>query len=213
MSKILIGIPTMQYVAQQFLGSTLAMNYDHNQYCYDIKANSLVYIARNEIAVDAIGGGFDWLVFLDSDMVLEPDTVSKLVHDAREFDHDFVTGLYFKRKLPTEPLILKHLGWTVDDNGIAKSEAEVYTDYPKNKMVEIAGSGMGCCIIKVDTLHKVANAFRCGPFDPMQQLSEDYAFCWRMRQYRRKLWCDTSIKAGHAGTYVYTEEDYERGDK
>jgi len=208
MSRIMVGIPTVHDVSAPFFTSVLGLSYEpNNQYSYNVRTGSLVYIARNQIALNAIENGFNYLVFFDSDMVLAPDTLSRLIKDVEPNGIEFVSGLCFTRNTPVEPTILSRLEWMQDNDG-AHEHSEVCKKYLKDDLFEIAGAGMACCIISVDMIKEITLAFKQGPFDPMPRLSEDYAFCWRARQIGKKLWCDSGIKPGHCGTYIYTEKDY-----
>ena len=179
----------------------------------------MVHDARGRIAQRAINAGADWLVMYDSDMVLEPETTARLL-DAAYGDmpypergggmKSFVSGLYFMRRLPTKPLILKALDWYQDEAMGAQEFAEVYEDWPRDGVFEIAGAGFGCCIMSVEMVKRMTVAYRMNPFTPMPRLSEDYSFCWRARQLGYKLWCDSRIRPGHAGLWVYGEKDWER---
>ena len=220
MSKVVIGIPCMDTVSTSFFSSVLGQRYDAvYQYSYAIEAGSMVYDARGRIAQRAINAGADWLIMYDSDMVLEPETTQRLLDaamgDASYPDRggakkDFVTGLYFMRRLPTMPLILKSLDWYEDETMGPQEFAEVYEDYPRRSVFEIAGCGFGCCIMSVEMLKRMTVAFRMNPFTPMPRLSEDYSFCWRARKLGYRLWCDSRIMPGHAGLKVYREEDWDR---
>lgn len=209
--KVMICVPTLDKIDASFFTSVLGLEYDVGcNFTYNVKSNSLIYNARNDFALDAINGKFDYLVFFDSDLVLQPETLTWLIWGITEQDADLVTGLYFKRKLPTSPVILKHLDWYEHDTLGPQDEAEVYEDYPTNRLFEVAGCGMGCCIMKVDMLREVTTAFRMAPFTPMPRLSEDYAFCWRMGKAGKKLICDPRIQPKHAGLWLYGEADWTR---
>lgn len=210
MSKIMICVPTLDRVDASFFTSVLALKYDgEHRYAWNVKSNSLVYDARNEMALEAINGGYDVMVSLDSDLVLEPETLLNLVAGI-EAGNDFVTGLYFMRRLPTKPLILKELDWYEDEVLGAQESAEVYEDYPRDSVFEIAGCGFGCCIMSVEMVKHMTVAYRMNPFTPMPRLSEDYSFCWRARKLGYRLWCDSRIRPGHAGLKVYGEADWDR---
>jgi hypothetical protein len=43
-------------------------------------------------------------------------------------------------------------------------------------------------------------------------MGEDTTFCFRVKQDGGKIWCDSRIKAGHIGNYVFEEKDYRRGE-
>lgn len=208
--KIMIGIPAGATVSTPFFASAIGLKYGNgHSFSYSVKEGSLVYQNRNLIAMEAIQGDFTHIIFIDSDMVFEPDTVLKLAEDAK--NKDYVTGVCFKRKIPTEPVILKALEWAQTTEGF-KDDVVVYEDYPKDSVFEIMGSGLACCIVSVEMIKHIASAFRQGPFDPLPRLSEDYAFCWRARQLGYKLWCDGRIKPGHAGIYIFSEDDWRKGE-
>lgn len=207
MSKVVIGIPCMDTVSTSFFSSILGQRYDSaHQYTYAIEAGSLVYDARGRIAQRAINSGAEWLLMYDSDMVLAPETTQMLLDAA--VGKDFVSGLYFMRRLPTKPLILKELDWYEDETLGAQEVAEGYEDYPRDSVFEIVGCGFGCCIMSVEMIKRVTVAYRMNPFTPMPRLSEDYSFCWRARKLGYKLWCDSRIRPGHAGLWVYGEGDW-----
>lgn len=209
MAKVMVCVPTLDKVEASFFTSVLGMRYDGgNQVSFNVLSNSLVYDARNQFALAAISGKFDYMVSFDSDMVLEPDTLKRLCEGIEETGADLLTGLYFKRRLPTSPVILKTLDWYEDEVLGAQDVADVYEDYPKESVFEIAGCGMGCAIMKVDMLEQIAVAYRMGPFTPMPRLSEDYSFCLRALKLGKKLMCDSRIKPGHAGLWIYRENDW-----
>ena len=63
---------------------------------------SLVYDARNKACLIAEDGGFDRVLWLDSDMVFEPDLFERLSADLDE-GRRLVAGLCFGRKPPIRP--------------------------------------------------------------------------------------------------------------
>lgn len=197
----MIGIPVIHEVATPFFTSVLGLNFDDgNTYSFNVRTGSLVYASRNVIALDAINGGFDYLLFLDSDMVFDGDVLQRL--SASVEGKDLVTGLAFTRQTPTQPVILKEIKYG------GENELVYYTDYPQGSVFEIAGCGMACCIIRVDMIREIVEKLRQAPFDPLPGLSEDYSFCWRAAQIGKQLWCDSRIKVGHAGMYIYGEKDW-----
>lgn len=210
MTKVLIGVPTLDAVDASFFNSFVTLEYlPGNKYSFDVKSNSLVYNARNDFVLDAIQGNYEYLAMLDSDMVLPQDTLSRLLTDIEENDFDLVTGLYFTRRLPTSPVILKDLDWYEDEKLGAQEFTTVYEDYPRD-MFQIAGCGLGCCIIRVDLLKTITWTYKMPPFTPLPRLSEDYAFCWRAKKLNAEMWCDPKIKPLHAGLKLYGEADWKK---
>lgn len=223
MSKVVIGIPCMDTVSTSFFSSVLGQRYYSGfQYSYAIEAGSMVYDARGRIAQRAINSGAEWLLMYDSDMVFSPETTQMLLDtamgdmpypDKGGVAKDFVSGLYFMRRLPTKPLILKELDWYEDETLGAQEVAEGYEDYPRNSVFEIAGCGFGCCVMSVEMIKRMTVAYRMNVFTPMPRLSEDYSFCWRARRLGYKLWCDSRIKPLHAGLKLYGESDWDAQQK
>ena len=211
MSRVLVCVPTLDSVSASFHASQMMLRWDDgNKYAYSVKSNSLTYNARNEFALDAINGKYDFMVFVDSDILMEPDTILRMVKDIQDSGADLVTGIYFKRRLPTSPVIYKSIDWSEDAVLGAQELVEAYEDWPRDKgLFEIEGCGMGCCVIRVDMLPEVVAAFRMGPFTPQPRLSEDLSFCWRLKMLKKQMLADPTILPGHAGLKVYSLSDWD----
>lgn len=169
--------------------------------------NTLIYDARNIFAVRAIEGGFDRVLFIDSDMVFKPDLLERLGADM-DRGLDYVSALFFSRQVPTNPLIYKAIHYGPTDDGFA-ARTEHYTDYPHNQLFRVAGSGTGAVLIRTDLLRRVWEAFG-PPFLPLSHLGEDLSFCKRVTDLGGEMWCDSSVKVGHIGNMVFGEEVWMR---
>ena len=202
--SILICVPTMSTVPVEFLSSFTGLRRVGESHVL-MTRDTLVYSARNSLALTAVQREYDWLLWLDSDMVFEPDLLERLLAEAEEKNLDVLSGLYFKRTSPTEPVILKKLDWRVNAEGAVEREAEAYLDYPRDALFEVEGAGTGCLLTRVGIYRKVMERFGITPFQPLPNLGEDYSFCWRLKQLGIKMHCDSRIKLGHAGTWIYDE--------
>lgn len=208
MPKTLIAVPAMGTVKTDFMTSLMALRKagDMN---LTVCENSLVYNARADLTLKAIQGGFDHILWLDSDMTFRPDLAQRLLADMQE-GRDFVTALCFKRTIPTTPTILKTCEWVQRPNGEKEGRVEYYEDYPQDSVFEIAGCGLAACLVKTDVIQRAAKHFVMSPFEPLPGLGEDYSLCWRLRQIGVKLYCDSAAKVGHIGDFIYDEEIYKR---
>lgn len=206
--KTLVAIPMFNTVCAPFLTSLLGVKWE-GQVSIATEVGSLIQMARSRLAYKAIEGGFDRILWLDSDMTFSPDIHQKLVADMEEHDLSYVCGIYFKRVFPTAPVLAKSIIWEQTDYGI-NHDVEVYTDYPKDSLFEIAASGMGCCLMKTAIIKKAAARFGMSPFEPLPGMGEDFSFCWRLGQMGVKMYCDSRIKAGHAGMTIFDESVYLR---
>ena len=207
--KTLIAVPCMDMVPVEFAASL--MDLKKSEGCgYAFKANALIYDSRNSFVATAIDKGYDRILWLDSDMSFDPDTLLKLEADMDQ-GMDFVCGLCFKRHFPTSPVIYKRLEYHNEDAGNGKrrvkAEAETYTDYPRDQVFEIQGAGLGCAIVRTDVLKEVWDKYG-PPFDPMTQIGEDLACCLRIRNLGVKMYCDSRVKLGHIGLLRYDEGLY-----
>lgn len=211
MAKTLIAVPCMDTVPVPFVQSLLNLR-KTNETAYAFNANSLIYDSRNTFVANAIGKGYDRILWLDSDMVFEPDLLERLSADMDETGAEFVTALCFKRRMPTDPVIYKRLVYGRKEDGKLRVKAEPYKDYPKDSLFEIAGSGFGAVMTCTDLLKRVWDTYG-PPFDPMTQIGEDLACCWRIGQLGVKMYCDSRIKAGHIGQMIFDERVYQNYER
>ena len=204
--KTLIAIPCMDMVHTVFFKAMLAMRLVGDTR-YTVSSSSLVYDARNNMVRQAIREGFDRILWLDSDMDFQPDLMEKLSADLDE-GRELVSGLYFKRKAPIEPVVYAKVGYYHDpDKQEVTPLAVSHSDYPQNDVFEIEGCGFGGVMMTVDLARRVSDKFGL-PFAPILGFGEDLSFCLRARELGATLWCDSRIKLGHVGQGVITEDVY-----
>ena len=205
--KTLIAIPCHETVHADFMRCLMELHKPENT-GLAIITNTLIYTARNLIAQNAVKNGFDRVLWLDSDMEFQPDILLRLSEDMDK-GIDFVTGVYFSRKVPVFPTIHKDVKWKVRDDGWIDSSAELFHDYPKDSLFEVAACGFGICMTSASLLKRMCDKYGA-PFYPLMGMGEDTTFCWRVREDGGKIYCDSRIKAGHIGNHKYTEADYEQ---
>lgn len=198
--KILIAVPCMDQVPAPFCQS-LAMLRKVGDCVLSMQMGSLIYTSRNTLATRAIQTEADYVLWLDSDMVFEPDLLERLMKTLTENDLDIVTGLYFRRVQPYSPVLFKDLT-LIRDTFFEWSE---FKEVPSD-LFEIAGCGFGCVLMKTDVFFDVQSKFG-NMFAPIGNTGEDLAFCWRARECGYKVWCDPSIICGHVG-YVISDDKF-----
>lgn len=204
--KTLIAVPCFDMVHADFTKCLMELDKPAGTGFAMIK-NTLIYTARNTIAVNALKAGFDRVMWIDSDVVFPPDTLKRLAADVDE-GREFVTGMYFTRKHPIQPVIYRKLWWEAKD-GWVDTGLECYEDYPENRIFEIEGCGFGLCMTSARILEAMNDSYGA-PFYPLMGMGEDTTFCWRAKQEGFSLWCDSSIQAGHCGQTIYNEAVYRR---
>lgn len=207
--KTLIAIPCMDMVHTGFFKSVLQLQ-RKEEVGFSIISSSLIYDARNNLAKNAVDGGFDRILWLDSDMEFDRDLLNRLIDDMDENNLDVVSGIYFTRKSPSMPCFYQKVGYYHDDENDSVSPVAMhYYEYPQDQLFTVEGMGFGAVLVKTDLVKKVQEKYGL-PFSPILGFGEDLSFCIRARDIGAQLWVDSRIKCGHIGQIVYSEEGYAR---
>jgi FkbM family methyltransferase len=200
LKKILIGIPTAKHIELDTFKSIYELEvpdgYEtHFQYFVGYDIDHL----RNSIAEYAING-FDYLFSVDSDISFPSDTLIRLL----SHDMDIVSGLYIQRKPGQHTL-------EIYESNAHGGVSNVSYDKIKGKgLVEIAGCGFGCVLIKSEVMKTVGYPqFQYhSALNHMNTVSEDVDFCRKVRGHGFKIWADASILCLHSGTTIIRLDDY-----
>ena len=182
--KLMVAIPTLDYIHFEFArcltGLVQKLERDGVDYEVCFKGGTLVYNGRDALAADAINEGYTHILWLDADMVFNPNIFEKLSAN----NCDFVTGVYHSRHAPYGSCIFTKL----------PEKAKEYPNHP----FEVEGCGFGCVLTSTEMLRAVYRKHGyC--FQPTPQYGEDLSFCERARALGYKLICDPSVIAGHIG--------------
>lgn len=197
--KTLIAVPAMDMCHSRFAQSLATL--DKVGECQvSFIMNSLIYDARNKFCQQAIEGEFDYILWLDSDMVFPSYVLKQFMQD----DKDIVAGLYFRRAYPFTPVAFSELR---REDGILRIKD--LEEWP-NDLFEVDGVGFGCVLMKTDCLFDIAGKEGGVWFTPTQDAGEDAAFCLRAKEYGYKIWVDPAVKLGHVGQTVITEGVYRK---
>lgn len=200
--KTLIAIPCMDQVPALFAQSLSTMRMvGECQIAFQI--GSLIYTSRDDLARYAMKEGFDYVLWLDSDMVFPEDFHERMFKTLTENNLDILSGIYYKRKPPYSPVIF--------DKMQLKGKIWDYSwleDVP-DSLFEVGACGFGCVLLKTEVLMSVQ--LKHGYlFHPMQNGGEDVAFCVRARDCGYKIMCDPTIVCGHVGNVVITDTLYKQ---
>ena len=200
--KVFIAVPSMDQVAARFCQS-LAMLKRPGDTLVGFEVGSLVYAARNNLAKAAIHAEADWVLWLDSDMVFDPDLLARMMRVCDDNNIDILTAICFRRNPPYTPTIFDRLEIR---NG--KVSFTTFESVPDGRF-EVGGCGMAACLMKTDVIMDVAGKFNGHLFDPLDGMGEDVSFCYRARECGYRIFCDSNIEVGHIGTTVVTRGYFE----
>jgi hypothetical protein len=163
---------------------------------FEIKiiGGTLVYIARARLAHYAINEGFTHILWLDSDMTFSPNIVDDLLFCGK----DMVCGAFVMRRPQWGPCVYT----SINEDGSLEKVREFGIE-----PFRVAGCGMAAVLTKTELLKAVYDRFGT-TFKPMDHLAEDVAFCWRVNEIGREIWCEPTVRPGHiAHIPVYAGED------
>ena len=175
-----------------------------------VRGYSAIDAARNQMATDAVGQGFAELMWIDSDVVFDPNDVTRL----REHGLPFTCGLYPKKGPRQFACEFMPGGGSVRFGALGG-------------LVEVRYCGFGFTHVRREVFLSVKEKLGlpvCNQrfptplvpfFEPMSvpenagrwSISEDYAFCERARQAGFSVMADTRIRLWHVGSYRYSWED------
>ena len=212
MIKVLVGIPQVKHTNIEFetslnnvlLPSKDIVGVDYKCYvkrtCGDITDH-----ARNVICAEAINDNFEYILFLDDDMIHPHNALHFLLSNKE--DESIVGGLY-----------VSHFGDRVhaydyyDNTYWAKN-----TIKPNTGLIECSAIGTGCMLIPVKILKKLKFPWfeyrytelpkghkhkRFIKFDGKDytRWSEDIAFCNKWRKAGYDIYVDTNVLCYHLTT-------------
>lgn len=129
MNRLLIGTPTTGLVRIEWVGSRYGQVIPCNWSMVGMHQFVNAYVplryqvadAQNLCVRAAIEGEFEWLLLYEHDVLPPPDTFIRLNEYIRREEIPVVSGLYFSRSIPSEPLIYRgrgtsyHTDWKLGD--------------------------------------------------------------------------------------------------
>lgn len=168
---------------------------------------------RCEMATAVLDEGFDEVMWIDSDIVFEPDDVARL----RSHDLPIVAGVYAKRGAGGLACHLEPDATELrvgEGGGLAKVRyvgfgfvlvrKPVFVDVAKTFGLPQCNTRFGAPVTPYFLPMVIEDAATAGGY---WYLGEDYAFCERASRAGHAVMVDTAIRLGHIGSYVYGWED------
>lgn len=150
--------------------------------------------ARDTGCLKCLELGYEWLFFLDDDVIPPPDTILRLMAHKQPI----ISGVYHRRANPILPCMLKEV----------PGGRQWITSYPSGAF-EVDYVGAGCLLIHHSVLQKLppispTNRYfewRVNRYELPEpdRMSEDFSFCKHARGHGYKILVDGSIQCKHAG--------------
>ncbi len=167
---------------------------------------SIITMARNMLVDQFLKTDCTDLLFIDADVIAEPDHILRLM--AQSGDKDITAGAYPRRR--KDKMFFMDLHY--DENGDLEFDGS---------MMRINRVGTGFMLVRrnvvealaeraqtylgQDGVSQMANVFEFQLKDGMF-VGEDYAFCDAARALGYKVWLDVEISLPHVGTEEFTND-------
>ncbi len=179
---ILLGVPCGDTIKSRTAFSLLTLKGD---FVPAFEMGCDVADNRNKLAARSLD--FSHLLFIDSDMVIEPDTLMRM--HARNVD---ILGLAAnRRKLPLESVV-KPL-----------DTADIHQPLPTD-LFKAESCGTGVMLIRTSVFKKMEAPWFEFSYDGNgKRIGEDVGFCLKARKAGYSIWVDPTIPVKHLGEYPY----------
>ena len=145
--KTLIAIPTSRDIEIQCAASIIGMEREGRIGVFCPQSYS-IDASRNLIVEHALEIGYDYIMWVDSDMILPKNTLTTLM----SHDKDIAAGVYAYKLIGAENAVTKRF----------KDKAkDIYEDIPlkeiteSKRLIEVDGVGFGCVLTKVDVFRRI----------------------------------------------------------
>lgn len=195
MSKVFIAVPTFESIYPDTFKSIYGLD-KAGQWCvFDFVRGYDCATARNNIAKQSKFEEADYVLMVDSDVVLPSDALKNMLEDPK----DVVLGWYAHRdgvydgrssicKLG-EPL---NYTWQASCNELNELASKGIN------RIQVHGGGMGCALIKTDVFDRIKFPyFSWVNYNDGSVLGEDLFFCEQLKNVGINIYADTRVGCGH----------------
>lgn len=217
--KIGIGIPTPERVHPDFAIDCLTKIISHTKKNLPDVDLFIRYVGgvrtdrnRNTYVSEFLEKGVDHILHLDADMVFPPDIIERYLELEKLHGEMSVIGcLYFKRSGEYRPI-----GYVDANEDPSKPYRPLMPQLvKKGKIYEVTGIGYGGMMVPAKVYEELGEDkwthygknFH-NPFAEDGNLTHDLEFCKTIKKHGFKIFLHGSVRPGHIGEKLITEEDF-----
>jgi GT2 family glycosyltransferase len=179
-----------------------------------IRANGNQIGRQREVLIDGWykNGNTDWLLWVDSDIVLTSDILNKLISIADKKEKPVVTGVYFISKENEQTMMMPMPCIFMD--GEKANEMYYVHPLPENEVIKIDIAGMGLVMMHRDVVTKLKKELNEGPlFAEVADvgdkfISEDVVFFRHLKNAGIPVYAHTGARAQHIKRFSFDENFY-----
>lgn len=193
--KILIAVPTSGSIEPEVFKAIYNLRPAGHELHFDFVRGYDCAVARNEIAKLAQADGYDYVLMVDSDTVIPPDTVELMMESPVEV----CLGVCPRKNTKDgKTAIIKLHSPAYHDN-------YYYSELPEER-VRVKGGGFACAMVKTSVFTYLDYPwFSFVVNEDWSTLSEDYFFCQHAAFMGVEIWMDPRVRCGHLARYYQYE--------
>ena len=158
----------------------------------------------------------DWLLWVDSDVVISPEGFLKLWEQKDKYERPIMTGVYFTTDNPEEPLMVPMptiFNFIVGDGDKGGFGLTRVHPLPKDKLIQVSAAGMGYVLMHRSVVDRIRKELPDAQFfmemgRGTKFIGEDIYFFALCEKAGVPLWCDTSVTAPHMKRFSFDEHYY-----
>jgi len=189
--KILIAVPTFENILPDTFKSIYNLEKTEDMVVdFDFVRGYDCARARNNICNKAIEDNYDYVLMVDSDVILPSYTLIKMLNDPKPV----CLGCYPRKNTKTGVFEIFKLDQQDYVNTFDYGEITSLSG-----KTEIKGGGFGCGMIDVKILQNLSHPFfKYVEYESGATLSEDLYFCSNATKNGYKIYAETDVICGHS---------------
>ena len=192
--KILIAVPTFETIQPEVFKAIYDLKSEHELHFDFVKGYDCA-TARNNIGKLTLANGYDYVLMVDSDTIVPPDTLDLMLDPPV----DVCLGVCPRKNTKDgKSAIIK-----LDSQDYHNSF--YYSELPEGR-VRVKGGGFACALVKASVFSQIDFPFFLYVNNAdYSTLSEDYYFCQQAKMYGIDVWMDPRVRCGHLARYYQYE--------
>lgn len=192
--KILIAVPTFENIQPEVFKAIYNLKSKH-ELVFDFVKGYDCAVARNNIGKITLANGYDYVLMVDSDTIIPPDTLDLMLDPPV----DVCLGVCPRKNTKEGKTAIVKIG------DVSYHDNYYYSELPKER-VRVKGGGFACALVKASVFSQLDYPwFQYVTNADYSTLSEDYYFCQNAEMYGVDVWMDPRVKCGHLARYYQYE--------
>lgn len=201
--KIFIAVPTFENISPETFKSIYGLDPCGNWLVFDYVRGYDCATARNNIAKQAIAEEADYVLMIDSDIVIPSDAIVNFLDDPKDVCLGFSAHRNYANIYEGKTSMCKLIDGETDYISQYTGEEVISMRERGEYKIRIHGGGMGSAFIKTDVFRKIEPPwFYWTNYSNGDVLSEDLYFCEKCHKANIPVYADTRVCNGHIFRHV-----------